>query len=374
MRLLFLTDRLGDRGGAPNHLRDLIAAASSTHTVVVASGRGWVRALASADEDSVGLEALDGLIASADVVHLQNVMNPAALRLAVGSGRAVATIQDHRVFCPGPGKTLPDGGACVRPFTPEICVGCMPDAAYRDRMLRVTSARRDALRGARLIALSPYMADALAQAGLPGAAVIPPWVAIGPPRTDPGAGFLLGGRLVAHKGADLGWEAWRQSGVCAPLFLAGAGRLAGALAGAVPLGWLDRSALQSQLRQVRALLFPARWQEPFGILGVEALAQGVPVIAMDRGGVREWASDGTLLVGDVSGMAEAIRALDQDPALALTLGEAGRLSVAERFSQAALYPKLEAIYAEVSGIRAADLRGSASASAARTPMIPANAP
>ena len=39
------------------------------------------------------------------------------------------------------------------------------------------------------------------------------------------------------------------------------------------------------------LFFPSRWQEPFGLVGLEAMAHSVPVIAFDTGGVREWLSD-----------------------------------------------------------------------------------
>ena len=108
----------------------------------------------------------------------------------------------------------------------EVCASCLPEAAYRERMIAITSARREATRGARITVLSQYMADELAQAGLRGARVLPPWVEVGPARDDPGEGFLLAGRLVAHKGADLGWQAWAQSGVGSPLRVAGAGRLA----------------------------------------------------------------------------------------------------------------------------------------------------
>ena len=35
-------------------------------------------------------------------------------------------------------------------------------------------------------------------------------------------------------------------------------------------------------------VFPSRWQEPFGLTGIEAFAHEVPVIGFDVGGVTEW--------------------------------------------------------------------------------------
>lgn len=350
MRLLVLIDDLGARGGALRYLRDLLTVLANRHEIVVATGHGGsggrglppgvelrrLTALA-APEAHGDLSAYNGLLSWADRVLVQNVMNPLALAVARSSGKATVIVQDHRVFCPGPGKTLPDGRRCEAPMATADCSLCLPDAGYRERMCAVTTARTDAIRGARLVVLSRYMADELALAGLPGAVVIPPGVQVGPPRTDPGEGFLLAGRLVAHKGVDLGQAAWRASGVDAPLRLAGAGRLGAALEGAEALGWLDGEALRHALRGSRALLFPARWQEPFGIAGLEALAQGVPVIAMATGGVPEWAGAGAMVVpaGDIAAMARCITALQQDPALALTLGEQGRQQVAEGFSHEA---------------------------------------
>ena len=48
-------------------------------------------------------------------------------------------------------------------------------------------------------------------------------------------------------------------------------------------------------------------------------------------------------------MVDAIRALHQDDALAARLGEAGRTFVQERFAEARLSARLEALYAEVAG-------------------------
>jgi glycosyltransferase involved in cell wall biosynthesis len=63
------------------------------------------------------------------------------------------------------------------------------------------------------------------------------------------------------------------------------------------------------LRSGKALLYPIEWDEPFGIVMVEAMACGTPVIAFRRGSVPEVVRDGVsgFVVDSVSEMAEAIR-------------------------------------------------------------------
>ncbi|HEX4409225.1 MAG TPA: glycosyltransferase family 4 protein [Xanthobacteraceae bacterium] len=74
-----------------------------------------------------------------------------------------------------------------------------------------------------------------------------------------------------------------------------------------------------------ALLFPIDWPEPFGLVMIEAMACGAPVIAFNRGSVPEIIEDGLtgFVVEDING---AIGAVDR-------LGHLSRQKVRERFEQ-----------------------------------------
>ena len=62
-----------------------------------------------------------------------------------------------------------------------------------------------------------------------------------------------------------------------------------------------------------ALLFPISWPEPFGLVMIEAMASGTPVIAYPLGAVPEVMADGIsgYLVPDLNGAVEAVKKIDQ---------------------------------------------------------------
>jgi glycosyltransferase involved in cell wall biosynthesis len=67
----------------------------------------------------------------------------------------------------------------------------------------------------------------------------------------------------------------------------------------------------------RALLVPIRWPEPFGMVIIEALVCGTPVLAFDEGAVTELVDDGVtgFIVEDEAAMVAALRSVKQiDPA------------------------------------------------------------
>lgn len=58
------------------------------------------------------------------------------------------------------------------------------------------------------------------------------------------------------------------------------------------IGEVDRCAKRTLLAHARCLLFPIAWAEPFGMVMIEALACGTPVVALRRGSVSEIVRDG----------------------------------------------------------------------------------
>ena len=75
------------------------------------------------------------------------------------------------------------------------------------------------------------------------------------------------------------------------------------------VGVADAATKRGLLAGAACLLFPIRWDEPFGLVMIEAMATGTPVVALRRGAVGEVVVDGVtgVLVDDPADLAEAVR-------------------------------------------------------------------
>jgi glycosyltransferase involved in cell wall biosynthesis len=97
------------------------------------------------------------------------------------------------------------------------------------------------------------------------------------------------------------------------------------------------------LGNARALLFPISWPEPFGLVMIESMACGTPVIAFDCGSVPEIMEDGLtgFVVRDIAGAVAAVGKLD------LLFRPSIRSRFEERFSARAMALEYVRIYREL---------------------------
>jgi glycosyltransferase involved in cell wall biosynthesis len=75
------------------------------------------------------------------------------------------------------------------------------------------------------------------------------------------------------------------------------------------VGVVDQTQKIPLLRDARALLLPLEWNEPFGVIVIEAMLSGCPVVAFPRGSMRELVEPGVtgFLVETAESMAELVR-------------------------------------------------------------------
>jgi glycosyltransferase involved in cell wall biosynthesis len=121
------------------------------------------------------------------------------------------------------------------------------------------------------------------------------------------------------------------------------------------LGELEQRDKVKLLRHARATLFPIEWEEPFGLVMIESMACGTPVIATRRGSVPEVIEHGRggIIVDDAHEMADALAAADElDP-------RECRRSVEERFSPQQMTQNYLDVYKRALASQATTLIGTA---------------
>jgi len=123
------------------------------------------------------------------------------------------------------------------------------------------------------------------------------------------------------------------------------------------LGAWPHAAILDAWRRCRLGLIPSVWPEPFGLVALEAMSAGRPVIASNTGGLSDIVTDGEsgLLVppGDVGALRNAIQRLLQDAVLSQRLGCAAKQRAAE-YDAAVVVPRVEQAYRRLTHLQYAD--------------------
>ena len=324
------------------------------------------RFLAAFDRAETISESLKRPADEYDLTVLHKVREAAAVRKLRESGRTAVFIHDHEYYCPRKSYYYPlTRKNCSRSYCEFLCGCCAmlrrpsPDNTFRANFSGFAALWREIRACGEFIVLSGFMRDILVRQGIPAEKIvlIPPSITLPAVAQEQNAGtenaenadvphLLAIGQLIRGKGVDLLLNAMPHVKAPCVLDVVGTGndeaylkQLAAPLGPNVVFHGYSPNPDEA-FRGIRAVILPWRWQEPFGLVGPEALAHGVPLAGFDVGAIREYLIDGEtgLLVpsGDTAALAAAIDRLLADPAKAAAMGARGRELVSARFTDAAL--------------------------------------
>ena len=294
-----------------------------------------------------------------DLTVLHKVRDAAAVRALRDSGRTAVFIHDHEYYCPRRAYYYPvTRKNCSRAYS-EIFCGCCamlrrpaPDNTFRANFGGFASLWREIRACDEFIVLSEFMRDTLVRQGIPAEKItrIPPAITIpdtvSSVETDGVPHILAIGQLIRGKGVDQLLAAMHGVKTPCVLDVVGTGndeaylkQLAEPLGKKVVFHGFSPTP-DDAFRDIRAVVLPWRWQEPFGLVGPEALAHGVPLVGFDVGAIRDYLVDGQtgILVPpvDTDALAKAIDRILNAPEEARAMGLRGRELVSSRFTDAVL--------------------------------------
>jgi glycosyltransferase involved in cell wall biosynthesis len=175
---------------------------------------------------------------------------------------------------------------------------------------------------------------------------------------------VYAGRLAVNKGVEVllaAWDRYLASRVGwepttdLQLVIAGAGPLeerirawASTRPSVRAAGFLGRAECADLIARARAVVVPSTWEEGFGLVAVEAMAVGVPVLASARGSLPELVTDGVdgrlFAPGDAGALAGVLGEVACEPEKYARLGCAARHSYEARFDPDANLDQLLSIY------------------------------
>jgi glycosyltransferase involved in cell wall biosynthesis len=304
-----------------------------------------------------------------DVVHVSMLMwqlSPLILPLLRGIP-SVYHIVYYKPICPIGTKLLPNGERCNvqagvacyqnKCVTLQSWLPLMTQRALWQKWYKVFSA---------IVANGSVLQKRLVEEGIRVDHVIHGAVPFRPPRpplsNPPVVGFV--GRLVREKGADILIKAFAQVLQQVPhakLLIVGDGpekeRLSQTirdLALTAPvemLGHLSRPEMESRLSAAWVQVIPSLWDEPFGLVTIDAMMRGTAVVASAAGELANTVVHGEtgLLVkpGDVDGLAKALITLLKDREQAERMGEAGRHVALAHYSEDAFVNNFLDVYGSI---------------------------
>lgn len=389
MRVLMINDQLYAAGGTESYVRGAARALAETgDDVTVMYGSGLIQPSSPARFECVP-ELLDLPVhdwnqrcrvfgewlgrVNPDVVQFNNLDEAAVIDWFASRTPSIQFVHvQSRYICPGEGKYYRrQQQACRRPFGPYCLVAPYLHDCGTRRPARILMHYRVVSRWIEaaphlmhLVTASEYMRQELVDAGVIGERIRVNPIGVVPAAPEIASGtngppeIVTSARLFDYKGTDHLIRAleWVPSRCIVKIIGEGPAREAletlarrSSRREAIRfLNWLEPEQLAQHLRTAALFVMPSIWPEPYGLAGLEAMKSGVPVVAYDVGGVRQWLRDGTnglaVPAGAISRLGEAIDRVISDPGLRERLS-AGARQTAEEISMDAHIRGLRDIYA-----------------------------
>jgi glycosyltransferase involved in cell wall biosynthesis len=389
LRIAFLTPDWTPNGGVATHVRAASAALAQAGCAVQVLHRDASDGTAPAGVLSTQLDGYGGASGRwpdaprvrgamehlyqfrPDVLHIHGFNDVALQTAALREFPALKTLHVYD-FCPSGTKfhhatdrvcTFGTSMACVaRQGYLRCTLSKRPSVWWSQYRRTVAANERDRAFG-RIFVASQFVKDEAVRTGYDARTVdvLPYFTTLPAPVPAPlPRHVLFVGRLTREKGVDLLLQALARLTGEWSCTIAGDGVIGDDVRAAVAAppfagkvrvtGWLTEAALSAEFARASVVVVPSRWPEPFGIVGIEAMAHSRPVVAFRTGGIPEWLDDGATgwLVPPMNPAAFAARlqSLLDRPDEAAAMGARGRARVERDFVAAPHVHALLAAYGD----------------------------
>ena len=291
--------------------------------------------------DSVSqLSAGNVLLESAHIIIIHNII-PGEFLKEIPAEKSFFFAHDHNIYCRRHHYYTPLGRInCHRKYNKFICGLCS--------LGRNEAPPLEEYRKFTALVLSDFMAENLRKNGFEKVVKLPAFIKTSaderPFMPEGVLRILFLGQLIRGKGADLMLKALAQLDISFACTIAGEGNDRPMLEKMVlDHNLQDKVKFTGFVKEPETLwtncdlfFFPVRWQEPFGLVCLEAMAHGVPVAAFDLGGVREYLNEECACLIPEKDIDAAVRILKTQAAQPETLkqlGKNGLQLVREKFTE-----------------------------------------
>jgi glycosyltransferase involved in cell wall biosynthesis len=173
--------------------------------------------------------------------------------------------------------------------------------------------------------------------------------------------IIYAGQIVRGKGVDVLLESLANVNVPFECFIFGDGNHRSfceklscklGLAGRVHFkGYVSQEELKLHYHEASLAVVSSVWPEPFGAVGLEGMSHGLPVVAFEAGGIKEWLINGyngyRVPWMDRAAFAARIEELLTNKALARQMGQQGRRMVEECYEFHDYIDGLEGLFARI---------------------------